>query len=84
MTIELVQAHKIGDGRCYEGKAEAYREEVIRLYSRMPAREDKHGFGLVAFRNEIDRLKAWLSEAEAVAEQMDSEPDVQVKGQVQE
>lgn len=83
MGIEQVQSFRVTDGRCFEHKQDAYREEIIALYRLIPRPDEKAGFGPAVFCKLIESMKIWVASAESVAKQMNLELDGEVKKKVQ-
>lgn len=72
MTIERIQAFKTSDGRCFVGKRQAYNEEIIALYRRLPTAPKEASFTLPMLDRLIRQVEGWLGDTKQVAESLRS------------
>jgi hypothetical protein len=76
--LKLTEAWRISDGRCFERKMEAYKEQITVLYRLLPKSENKPPIP-GEFRKMVNVVEKWLIDSKTLLSEMGDEGDVEVR-----
>lgn len=76
--MKLTNAWRISDGRCFELKTDAYKEQITLLLRSLPKADNKPPV-VSEFRKIVKAVDKWLNEAADLVNEMGEEPDVETK-----